>query len=86
MDDFETWLQPVYQAGGDRDTLDRLYDEWAADCDRQLRASGNPYLAIPLVSSAGSWRISMPISWTPAATPATWSKASRRWLTATWTD
>ena len=46
MDDFETWLQRVYQAGSDRETLDRLYDEWATDYDRQLWSSGNPYLAI----------------------------------------
>ena len=46
MEDLETWLQRVYQADGDRDTLDALYDEWARDYDQQLWASGNPYIAI----------------------------------------
>ena len=46
MEDLETWLQRVYQADGKSETLDALYDEWAADYDQQLWASGNPYLAI----------------------------------------
>jgi len=46
MDDIETWLERVYAAGGERATLDELYDEWAQDYDRQLWASGNPYIAI----------------------------------------
>ena len=46
MDDLETWLDRVYAADGDHATLSRLYDEWAADYDRQLWASGNPYIAI----------------------------------------
>lgn len=46
MEDLETWLQRVYQAGGDRQRLDALYDEWADDYDRQIWASGNPYIAI----------------------------------------
>jgi predicted TPR repeat methyltransferase len=46
VEDLETWLERVYQAGGDRKTLDALYDEWAADYDQQLWASGNPYIAI----------------------------------------
>ena len=46
MEDLETWLERVYQADGDRDTLDALYDEWAEDYDQQLWASGNPYIAI----------------------------------------
>ena len=46
MDDLETWLDRVYAADGDHATLGRLYDEWAADYDRQLWASGNPYIAI----------------------------------------
>ena len=46
MEELETWLERVYQADGDRDTLDALYDEWAEDYDRQLWASGNPYIAI----------------------------------------
>ena len=46
MPDLETWLERVYAAGGDRATLDKLYDEWAQDYDQQLWASGNPYIAI----------------------------------------
>ena len=46
MEDLETWLERVYQADGDRRTLDALYDEWARDYDQQLWASGNPYIAI----------------------------------------
>ncbi len=46
MQDLETWLERVYQAGGDLATLSELYDEWARDYDQQLWASGNPYIAI----------------------------------------
>ena len=46
MEDLETWLERVYQADGDPETLDALYDEWAQDYDQQLWASGNPYIAI----------------------------------------
>lgn len=46
MEELETWLERVYEAGGDRDTLDALYDEWARDYDQQIWASGNPYIAI----------------------------------------
>ena len=46
MEDLETWLERVYQADGERKTLDTLYDEWASDYDQQLWASGNPYIAI----------------------------------------
>ncbi len=46
MQDLESWLERVYQADGDRRTLDALYDEWARDYDQQLWASGNPYIAI----------------------------------------
>lgn len=46
MDELETWLERVYQSGGDRDTLDALYDQWSGEYDRQLWASGNPYIAI----------------------------------------
>jgi 2-polyprenyl-3-methyl-5-hydroxy-6-metoxy-1,4-benzoquinol methylase len=46
MDDLEIWLEKVYQAGGDRATLDQLYDQWAVDYDQHLWASGNPYIAI----------------------------------------
>ncbi len=46
MQDLETWLERVYQADGERKTLDALYDEWAHDYDQQLWASGNPYIAI----------------------------------------
>ena len=46
MEEIDTWLKRVYEAGGDRDTLDDAYDEWARDYDRHLWASGNPYLAV----------------------------------------
>lgn len=46
MDELKQWLKKVYEAGGDRETLDRLYDEWARDYDQQLWASGNPYIAV----------------------------------------
>ncbi len=46
MKDLEQWLHEVYEAGGDRETLDRLYDEWALEYDQHLWASGNPYIAI----------------------------------------
>ena len=46
MEDLETWLERVYQADGDHDQLQELYDEWARDYDQQLWASGNPYIAI----------------------------------------
>ena len=45
-EDLESWLERVYAAGGDRSTLDRLYDEWAMGYDQQIWASGNPYIAI----------------------------------------
>lgn len=46
MEDLETWLDRVYQAGGDHHNLETLYDEWANDYDQQIWASGNPYIAI----------------------------------------
>jgi len=46
MEDLETWLGRVYQADGDLEQLQTLYDEWARDYDQQLWASGNPYIAI----------------------------------------
>jgi len=46
MEDLETWLERVYQADGEHEKLDALYDEWAADYDQQLWTSGNPYIAI----------------------------------------
>lgn len=46
MEDLDTWLERVYQADGDHDNLQALYDEWAGDYDRQLWASGNPYIAV----------------------------------------
>jgi len=46
MEDLETWLSRVYKSGGERGTLDRLYDEWAGDYDQQIWASGNPYITI----------------------------------------
>ena len=46
MEDLETWLERVYQADGEHEKLDALYDQWAGDYDQQLWASGNPYIAI----------------------------------------
>ena len=46
MEKLEGWLKRVYGAGGDRATLDRLYNEWANNYDRHLWSSGNPYIAI----------------------------------------
>lgn len=46
MDQLETWLERVYDAGGDRATLDSLYNQWAKDYDQHLWSSGNPYIAI----------------------------------------
>ena len=48
MEELEAWLERVYSAGGDRATLDKLYDEWAKDYDQHLWSSGNPYVAIAL--------------------------------------
>jgi len=45
-DRLEDKLDAVYQAGGDRQKLDRLYDDWARDYDQDLWASGNPYIAL----------------------------------------
>ena len=46
MDELEQWLEKVYESGGYRDTLEKLYDEWAKDYDQHIWASGNPYIAI----------------------------------------
>ena len=46
MDELDTWLERVYAADGDRETLDRLYDGWAEQYDKHLWGSGNPYIAI----------------------------------------
>ena len=46
MTDLDSWLEKVYRAGGDRRTLDELYNEWALEYDQQLWASGNPFIAI----------------------------------------
>ncbi|MEM7172959.1 MAG: class I SAM-dependent methyltransferase [Pseudomonadota bacterium] len=42
----ESCLDAVYQAGGERDKLDRVYDDWAKSYDQDLWASGNPYITI----------------------------------------
>ncbi len=44
--EFENKLDAVYRSEGDRDRLDRAYDDWAKDYDQDLWASGNPYIAI----------------------------------------
>ena len=46
MPKFEKWLEKVYAARGDRETLDRLYDDWANEYDSDMWASGNPYIAV----------------------------------------
>lgn len=46
LEQLEKRLKDVYAAGGDRATLDHLYDKWAASYDADLWASGNPYIAI----------------------------------------
>ena len=46
MPQFEKWLQKVYEAEGDRETLDRLYDEWAREYDSHVWASGSTYIAV----------------------------------------
>ena len=46
MTDLESWLERVYAAGGDREELDRAYDEWAERYDQDIWASGNPFIAI----------------------------------------
>lgn len=45
-DRLEDKLDAVYQSGGDRDKQDAVYDQWARDYDRDLWASGNPYIAL----------------------------------------
>ena len=45
-DEIDDWLEAVYRSGGERETLDRLYDDWARDYDRDVWASGNPYIAL----------------------------------------
>lgn len=42
----ENRLDAVYQTHGDRDKLDSIYDDWARDYDKDLWASGNPYIAL----------------------------------------
>jgi 2-polyprenyl-3-methyl-5-hydroxy-6-metoxy-1,4-benzoquinol methylase len=42
----ESWLDAVYETGGDRGKLDTLYDEWARNYDQDIWASGNPYIAL----------------------------------------
>ena len=46
MNDVDRWVERVYAAGGDREQLNRLYEEWAADYDQHKWASGNPSVAI----------------------------------------
>ena len=46
MNEVNQWVERVYAAGGDREKLNRLYDEWAADYDQHKWASGNPSVAI----------------------------------------
>ena len=42
----EEWLDAAYKTGGDREKLDRIYDDWARNYDEDLASSGNPYIAV----------------------------------------
>jgi SAM-dependent methyltransferase len=46
MENIEYWVDQVYAAGGDRQQLNRLYDEWAAEYEQHKWATGNPVIAI----------------------------------------
>ncbi len=48
----EERLDEVYQASGKRNELDHAYDDWAQSYDRDLWASGNPYLALVVALTA----------------------------------
>lgn len=48
----EERLDAVYQSGGKRDELDHAYDEWAESYDRDLWASGNPFLTLIIALAA----------------------------------
>ena len=43
---FDSRLDAVMQAEGDRSLLDNVYDDWAQEYDKDLWASGNPYFAV----------------------------------------
>ncbi len=45
-DALEDRLDAVYETGGDRHRLDTIYDDWAASYDKDLWASGNPYITL----------------------------------------
>jgi len=45
-DEIDQWLDRAYDASGDREKLDNLYDDWAKDYDQHIWASGNPYIAV----------------------------------------
>ena len=45
-DEIDQWLDRAYDASGNREKLDNLYDEWAKDYDQHIWASGNPYIAV----------------------------------------
>lgn len=45
-DEFDSKLNHVYGAKGDRDKLDAAYDDWAGDYDADIWASGLPQPAI----------------------------------------
>ncbi|MCP4328348.1 MAG: class I SAM-dependent methyltransferase [Alphaproteobacteria bacterium] len=47
-------LDAVYQSGGDRAKLDHIYDDWARNYDRDVWASGDPYIAL-LAGMAGRY-------------------------------
>lgn len=45
-EDIESHLDAVYGASDDQDSLNSIYDGWAQDYERNLWASGNPYIAM----------------------------------------
>jgi 2-polyprenyl-3-methyl-5-hydroxy-6-metoxy-1,4-benzoquinol methylase len=45
-DEIDQWLHRVYEADGDREKLDNLYDDWATAYDKHIWSSGNPYIAV----------------------------------------
>ena len=50
--ELEDRLDTVYQSGGKREELDQAYDDWAESYDRDLWASGNPFLTLIVALAA----------------------------------
>ena len=47
-DSFKERLETVYRADGDQALLDRAYDDWADDYERDIWSSGNPKIAVTI--------------------------------------